>query len=246
MKTIAIIRQTALDGQAKPDLAAVEAALRLKKQTKGSVTALSLGTVACIPRLREAVAMGCDDALLLSLPPRSSSIPEPSLYAQALARVLRSMKFDAVFTSCYAVDADTIQIGFLLASLLSLPQAGYAEDVTFCQEGGFIVKRQFEDRIQMQKLPSPCLISALLQPGKRIYMTAEGVTKAYAMEIPVIQTEGDADYDGDTLSILNKAPYITLLQSHSRKERNRGMVLTGPTEEAVAAIMDTIRKNHII
>lgn len=238
MKTIAIIRQTASGTEAKQDYAAVEAALRLKKQAGGSVTAVCLGTESGLSLLREAVAMGCDGALLLLLPPSLPSAPEPLLYAQLLCDNLRTMEFDAIFTSCYNVDADTVQTGFLLASFLDLSQAGYADEVTISGRGGFIVKRRFEDRYQMLKLPSPCLISALLQPGKRIYMTADGITRAYSMQIPVIEADN---------AIRSKEPScLTLLHSHKKKERNHGTVLTVPTEEAVTAIMDLMHKNHII
>lgn len=238
MKTIAIIRQTASVTEAKQDYAAVEAALRLKKQAGGSVTAVCLGTESGLALLREAVAMGCDSALLLLLPPSLPSAPEPLLYARLLCDNLRTMEFDAIFTSCYNVDADTVQAGFLLAAFLDLPQAGYADEVTGSARDGFTVKRRFEDRYQMLKLPSPCLISALLQPGKRIYMTADGITRAYSMQIPVIEADN---------ALRSEEPScLTLLHSHKKKERNHGTVLTVPTEEAVTAIMDLMHKNHII
>ena len=87
------------------------------------------------------------------------------------------MEFDLIFTSCYAVDADTIQTGFLLASYLNLPQAGYVDETSVSEDSGVIVKKD-SSRIGTRCLTShPCLISALLQPGKRIYMTADGVTR---------------------------------------------------------------------
>lgn len=238
MKTIAIIRQTAPGTEAKQDYAAVEAALRLKKQAGGSVTAVCLGTEAGLTLLREAVAMGCDGALLLLLPPGLPSAPEPLLYARLLCDKLRPMEFDAIFTSCYNVDADTIQTGFLLASFLDLPQAGYADEAAYSEKDGFTVKRLFEDRYQILSLPSPCLISALLQPGKRIYMTADGITRAYSMKIPVIPA--------DITPRSGNSSCLTLLHSNKKKERNHGTVLTVPTEEAITAIMDIMHKNHII
>lgn len=239
MKIIAVILKTAGGEQAKPDLAAVEAALRVKKQTGASaeVTALCVGTQENISLLREAVAMGCDNAVLFHLPSCYDTAPEPSLYARMISRALEDLEYDAVFTSCYAVDADAIQTGFQLAANLNIPFAGYAEEVSYSDEQGFVVKRMFEDRYQMLKLPSPCLISALLQPGKRIYMTAGGITRAYSMEIPILHFKDGID---------EMISYITLLKSQIRKERSRGTVLTVPTEEAVAAVLGIMRKNHII
>ena len=182
--------------------------------------------------------MGCDSAALIRLPFCFTSIPEPTRYARLLAGTIQDMEFDLIFTSCYAVDADTIQTGFLLASYLNLPQAGYVGETSVSEDSGVIVKRQFEDRYQMLNLPTPCLISALLQPGKRIYMTADGVTRAYAMEIPVIPACEDLNAGEES--------FVTLLSSCLKKERKRGTVLTVPTEEAISAVMDIMHKNHII
>lgn len=238
MNIIAIIRQTSADSQPKQDLAAVEAALRYKRQSGGFVNCP-------LPRhrsRRSLVKRGCCHGLRQRrsdpAPFCFTSIPEPTRYARLLAGTIQDMEFDLIFTSCYAVDADTIQTGFLLASYLNLPQAGYVGETSVSEDSGVIVKRQFEDRYQMLNLPTPCLISALLQPGKRIYMTADGVTRAYAMEIPVIPACEDLNAGEES--------FVTLLSSCLKKERKRGTVLTVPTEEAISAVMDIMHKNHII
>lgn len=264
---IALIRQTASGAQSAPDRSGVEAALRLKKQIGGTVTAVCLGDDGALPLLREAVAMGCDDALLIragdSIPPIQTDAPssridapssqtgapsllpegfrcsDPAFCASVLAAALRPLRFDIVFAGCYAVDADAIQIGFLLAERLHLPEAGYAEEITLTEETTVQVKRQFEDRVQLLELPLPCLISALPQPGKRIYPTAEGVTRAYSMNIPVLSV-GELGLSEEPIAS------VRLFRSHAKKERKRGTVLTVPTEEAVTAILDTMIKNHIL
>lgn len=233
MRILSIIRPADANSAAEPDHASVEAALRLKKQYDCTVTAVCLGPDSSLRHLREAVAMGCDDALLLRL----DKIPEPSLYAELLSETFREMDYQAIITSCFAVDADTISAGFQLAGILDLPVAGYADEIRITENGTFLVKRQFEDRTQMLELPSPCLISALPQPGKRIYMTADGVTKAYSMQIPAI----DLGLQMDELK-----PRICLLSSSPLPKQRVSKVLTVSTEEAVAAIMDTMIKNHML
>lgn len=240
MELIAIVRQTPAGAQSTPDRAGVEAALRLKQAAGGTVTAVCCGTRSALPLLREALSMGCDGALLIEEPdePGRSRPLDPTVCASALAAVLKSFTVDAVIAGCYAVDADAIQIGFLLAAKLGLLSAGYAEEispaVTDGGQGAFLVKRQFEDRTQLLELPSPCLISALPQPGRRIYPTAEGITRAYSADIPILPIGEPA------------AAPVRLLRSYEKKARKRGTVLTCPTEEAVSAIMDTMIRNHIL
>lgn len=242
--TIALIRQTASGAQSAPDRSGVEAALRLKKQMGGTVTAVCLGDDGALSLLREAVAMGCDDALLIrsdapSPLPLNFRCSDPAFCASVLAEAIGTLHFDAIFAGCYAVDADAIQIGFLLAERLHLPEAGYAEEISPNEGDPLLVRRQFEDRTQLLKLPTPCLISALPQPGKRIYPTAEGVTRAYSMNISILPV-GELKLSDEPIASAR------LLRSHAKKERKRGTVLTVPTEEAVTAILNTMIKNHIL
>ena len=78
--------------------------------------------------------------------------------------------------------------------------------------------------------------------GREIYafmpIEADGVTRAYAMEIPVIPACEDLNAGEES--------FVTLLSSCRKKERKRGTVLTVPTEEAINAVMDIMHKNHII
>ena len=69
-------------------------------------------------------------------------------------------------------------------------------------------------------------------------MTADGITRAYSMKIPVIEA--------DKALCSGNPSCLTLLRSDKKKERHHGTVLTVPTEEAITAIMDIMHKNHII
>jgi len=48
------------------DLNAIETALRLREAHGGSITVVTMGPKAAAKALREALAMGCDDAILVS------------------------------------------------------------------------------------------------------------------------------------------------------------------------------------
>lgn len=234
MTHLALIRHTASDAKTRSDRSGVEAALRYKQLTGGCVTAVCLGDETALSSLREAVSLGCDNALLVL--DTASQDSDPSACAILLANAIRTLEYDVIFTSCYAVDADAIQTGFQLAQRLGLPQAGYAESIVPSGQGMVQVKRQFEDRSQMLLLPTPCLISVLPQPNQPMYMTVDNLTRAYAMDIPRLYPAHSFEF----------VPHVTLLRSEIKKERKRKNVLTVPTEEAISAIMSTMVKNHIL
>lgn len=236
MKLIAIIRQiSSADGQ-DFDRSGVEAALRLKNQSGGFVTVICPGDENAVPVLKEALAMGCDDAFLIS----TSQAGDPAFSAFVLAETLKDCEFDVIFTGCHGVDADAIQIGFLLAERLKLPEAGFVTEVSETEQGQLLVKRQFEDQTQTLSLPSPCLISAILQPRHRIYPTMDGITRAYSKAIPCrpIRTFTAAE----TASL----PRPCLLYSAKETAAGNKTLLDIPAQEAVSAILHTMITYHIL
>lgn len=235
MKLTAIIRQTPSGNGQDFDRSGVEAALRLKHQAGGFVTAICPGDEDAVPILKEALSMGCDDAFLI----RTSQAGDPVFSAFVLAETLKDCEFDVIFTGCHGVDADAVQIGFLLAERLKLPEAGFVTEVSEAGEG-LLVKRQFEDQTQILSLPCPCLISALLQPRCRIYPTMDGITKAYSNAIacrPIRTFTG-----AETASL----PRPRLLHSAKKTAAGNKTLLDVPADEAVSAILHTMITHHIL
>lgn len=92
--------------------------------------------------LREALAIGADDAYLLS----SRKFGGSDIYATAtiIAAALKKIGFDLVITGRQAIDGDTAQVGPQIGEQLGSPQVSYAEELDV--EGDYIfAKRQFED-----------------------------------------------------------------------------------------------------
>lgn len=240
MKLTAVIRQTPPGDGSEFDRSGVEAALRLKNQAGGTVTAVCLGDEGAIPSLREALTMGCDDALLIPSP----CSPDPSFSAFLLAAALKDSDFDVIFTSCHAVDADTMQIGFLLAERLMLPEAGFVSEVSYTEPGSLLVKRQLEDQTQTLLVPLPCLLNALLQPQDHIYPTVTHIRTAYLKDIPRLPAHEFTDEITDEMA--DSIPRPLLVHSKKRTVRENKTLLDVPAQEAAAEILTAISKQHIL
>lgn len=101
---------------------AIAKGIELARATGGSCLAITLGPPAAEDALREAVAAGADDALLLTDPAFAGS--DTLATARALAAALRREgPFDLILTGLNSVDSDTGQVGPELAELLDLPFA---------------------------------------------------------------------------------------------------------------------------
>ncbi|HUZ17149.1 MAG TPA: electron transfer flavoprotein subunit beta/FixA family protein, partial [Spirochaetia bacterium] len=106
------------------DLYAVEAALRLRERYGGTITALSMGPAGADRSLREVIAMGCDDAVLVT--GREFAGSDTLATSRALSRAIgRLGGCDLVISGERATDGDTGQVGPGTAALLDVPLAAY-------------------------------------------------------------------------------------------------------------------------
>ena len=103
------------------DLAAVEAALRIKDATGCKVVVVSMGPPPAEGMLRELLAMGCDEAVLVSA--REFGGSDTYATSQILAAAIKKVgvdEDDIVFCGRQAIDGDTAQVGPQIAEKLHL------------------------------------------------------------------------------------------------------------------------------
>ena len=170
------------------DLYALETALRLKEQYGGTVTAVSMGPPQAARVLKEAVAMGCDDAMLVSDSKFSGSDTHATSYT--LAQAVRSIGgFDIIVTGERATDGDTAQVGPGIAAWLDLPLATYTARINGVGDGRIIVERLVEEGYQILSVPLPCLISVVKEIASPRLPTLDGKIRSMELQYPVYSAE---------------------------------------------------------
>jgi electron transfer flavoprotein beta subunit len=109
------------------DLYAIELAIELKEEQGGTITVISMGPPKAEIALREAIAMGADEAILLSGKEFAGSDTWTTAYA--LATLIKKIQpFDLIISGERATDGDTGQVGPGIASFLNLPLSTYTKD----------------------------------------------------------------------------------------------------------------------
>ena len=131
------------------DKAGLEAALRLKDQYGAEVTVLTMGLPKAEDVLREAMAMGADNGILVT--DRVLGGADTWATSTTIAGAIRNIKdYDIIITGRQAIDGDTAQVGPQIAEHLGIPVISYAEGIEVDGDS-VIVKRQYEDRHHMLK-----------------------------------------------------------------------------------------------
>ncbi len=157
---------------------AIEEAVQIKeKKPEIQVTAVTLGPKdRAVNALRTAMAMGCDDGLIVDTQQELDSL----LTAKALAEAIKKEDGDllAVMTGKAAIDDNATAVGPMLAEFLSLPHTNV---VSSLQRDGerWIAEREVEGGTkEIVELQLPALIGANKGLNKPRFASLPGIMKA--------------------------------------------------------------------
>ncbi len=225
------------------DKSGLEAALRLKDELGAHVTVVSMGPPQAELALREALAMGADEAILVT--DRAFGGADTWATSCTIAAAVEHLEYDLIITGRQAIDGDTAQVGPQIAEHIGLPQVTYAEDLKV--EGDkVIVKRQFEDRYHEIEVKMPCLVTALAELAEPRYMSVGGVFDAYQKEIKTWGLEDIKDKLDESNIGLKGSP-TKVRKSFPKQGKGAGVLLTDLTaDEAAQAIMAKLEEKYII
>ena len=229
------------------DLSAMEAALELKDATGCQVTAVTMGPPPAEGMLRELIAMGADDAVLIS--GREFGGSDTFATSQIIAGALHNLgvgEEDVIFCGRQAIDGDTAQVGPQIAEKLNIPQVTYAADIK--KEGNtLVVKRLLEDGYMNVEVQTPCLVTCVKELNAPRYLTVKGILECYDKPITVLDYNALRDeplIDPTTIGL--KGSPTNIFRSFTPPQKGAGHMLTGTSEEAVNKLVSQLAAKHVI
>ena len=228
------------------DKSGLEVALRIKDENPDiHVTVLSMGPPQAQEALREALAMGADDGILVS--DRAFGGADTWATSCTITAALQHLDFDLIICGRQAIDGDTAQVGPQIAEHIGVPQVSYVEELELDDDKkGITVKRQFEDRYHTINIKFPCLITAIAELAEPRYMTIGKVFEAYQKEIRVWGLEDIKD-KLDMANIGLKGSPTKVRKSFPKQGKGKGVLLTDLTaDEAAQAIVAKLQEKYII
>lgn len=225
------------------DANALEEALRIKDENPDThITVLTMGPPQAQEMLRECIAMGADDGVLLS--DRALGGSDTWATSNALAAGIKKIgNYDIIFAGRQAIDGDTAQVGPQLAEKLGLPQVTYIKD--FKKEGNEItVKRALENGYEVIKVKTPCMLTAIKELNTPRYMTIPGILRACKTEIKVYNAQ-DIGVN-KTVVGLDASP-TNVYKSFTPKPKGKGVTVEGDTpKEIVTKLYNHLKEKKVI
>lgn len=223
------------------DKAGLEAALRLKDSIGAHVTAITMGPLQAEAVLREALAMGADEAVLVT--DRAFGGSDTWATAYTIAAAIRTMEYDLIFTGRDAIDGNTAQVGPQIAENLNITNLSYAEEIRV--EGDAVVVTSGMDDVRyVVRAKMPCLITVMGELNKPRYMTPGGIFDACQKGIRKISRR-NLEVDNGCLGL--KGSPTRVLKTFSKGAKTAGTVVTDLNpQEAAGYMLKKLREKFII
>ena len=141
------------------DKNALEEAIRIRERAGGKITAVSVGPETLEDTIKEALAMGADEALLVMAPKfdRIESALSASLLAKAIGQ---AGPFDLILLGEGSTDNYSGQVGPRLAELLDLPQITFAK-LLHVDGRTLRAVRSLEDCLEEVEVDLPALVTVV-------------------------------------------------------------------------------------
>jgi len=190
------------------DLNALEEALRIKDTYPDThITVITMGAPEAKNMLLECLALGADDAVLISDTALEES--DTLVTAEILSRAIKKIgEFDVVLTGQQAIGGDTAQVGPQIAEKLKLPQIVGIASLKIENSKVITAKKVMEDNYVTLRTKMPCLLSAMRELNKPRSMTLRGILEARKKEIK-IWNKNDLEFSADFTGLDASATRVT-------------------------------------
>ena len=225
------------------DANALEAALELRDQVPGStVSVVSMGPGQACYMLRECLAMGADEAYLLSS--RAFGGADTCATSTTIATGIKKIgDYDIIFAGRQAIDGDTAQVGPQIALRLGIPEVTYVQKIREFKEHSVVVERQMEDGYEVVEVTTPCVLTCVKELNTPRYMTVGGIEEAYKKEI-TIWDEHDVELDPSECGL--QASPTQVMRSFTPAPKGKGEMLSGTVSEMAAALVKKLDEKHAL
>jgi len=220
---------------------AIEAALQLKEKLGGTVTVISMGPPQAAEALRTTIAMGVDEAILVS--DRAFAGSDTWATSYTLSQTIRKIgKFDLILCGKQAIDGDTAQVGPGIAEWLGIPQVTFASKIQV-EDNKLIIERLLEEVNEVVECPLPAVVTVVKQINEPRLPSLKGMMKAKKAEIKTFTAQ---TIEADPKNIgLNGSP-TSVVKIFIPPPKGGGEILVGEISEIADRLIEKLKERKII
>lgn len=219
------------------DRHALEEAVAIKEQVGGSVTVVTMGPPQAEAVLREAIACGADDAVLVS--DRAFAGADTWATSYTLAKAIQALgNSDLVLCGKQAIDGDTAQVGPGLAHRLNLPFVTCVQKTRSVTGEAIEVERMMDDGFDVVRLPLPALMTVVKDVNEPRVASLKGKMKA---KKAVIKKLSAADIGAEVQCIGLAGSPTKVVRVFSPEPRGDRQMFSGSVDQQVEQLVERLK-----
>lgn len=223
------------------DKYALEEALKLKDETGANVVAVSLGPSEAEDILREALAMGVDEAVLLT--DEAFSALDASAAVKVVGTAIHKIgNCDVIMTGVKATGDGTGEFAPRLAGFLGWPQVLRVSDIEVT-DSGLTARRSISSGYALLETDLPVVVSVEEYANRPRYPSLPGSIAAYdEQSVPI----WGADDLGLTAEDVAEANRTEVRLTAASPEREKGRAISGEPADAARELLGELRGRGLL
>lgn len=223
------------------DTYAIEEAVRLKERFGGKVTVVTMGPPQAENALKEAISLGCDEAILVSDRKFAGSDTWATSYTLSCA-IKKIGAYDVVVCGKQASDGDTAQVGPGISTHLDIPQVTYVKKIEDISANKAKVERMTEEGYDIVETPLPCLFTVVKEINTPRIPSLKGMMKAKSAKITKWTAD---DIKAEPKSLGLEGSPTRVVKIFTPPARKGGEILSGDTAD-IAKELGELLKDIVI
>lgn len=221
------------------DLNALEEAVQFKEEIGATITVISMGPEKAEDTLRDAIARGADEVLLLTDKAFAGSDTWSTSYT--LAKAIKKLNnFDLIICGEKTVDGDTGQVGPEIAEILDIPHVVFVNDVIGRKENNIIVRSETWGRTYEKEISFPALITVTKDVNEPRLPSLNNKLKAKNADIKRLGLEDLKDGDETDFGLKGSPTQVKNIEV-PEEEGRRGKIFKGETSESVKKLIANLK-----
>jgi electron transfer flavoprotein beta subunit len=219
------------------DTHAIEAALQIKEQNGAEVTVLTMGPPQAEDALKEAIAMGADEAVLLT--DRAFAGSDTWATSYTLAQALKKIGPDLIFCGKQAIDGDTAQVGPEVAEMMGIPHVAYIRRIEAVADDAVRVQRLMDDGYDVVDARMPVLMTVVRELNEPRLPGIKGKMRAKKYEVTK-WTAADIDAKDEFIGLPGSPTQVSRIFAPDVKA-DREMI-EGDTSDQTAKLVEKLKE----
>ena len=220
------------------DMYALEEGIKTKERYGGKTTVISMGPSKAEEALREALALGVDEAILLSDPAFEGSDTLATSYVLAKA-IDKLEQPELIICGRQTTDGDTGQVAPQLAEWLGTPFLSSVSKIETVEDGRMTVQRMVDTGHQVVETQLPTVISVVKEINVPRLPSLRGLMQSKKAQIPT-WTAADLAVDVGKVGLAGSPTQVARVFFPERVREGR--VLEGSLESQVDQLVEILRE----